>query len=180
MQGVFLVGFMGAGKTSVGQALAQELGWRFVDLDALIEEGQARLIAEIFSTVGEPAFRIIESAALRQVMDEVEAEPAIVALGGGAFLQAPNFALLKHSGATTVFLDAPIEELYARCQPATAERPLCRDLNQFRQLYESRRQGYMAADFRLDTSHKSVPEVAAQVIKLLGLAQARRPAGEAP
>src|SRR4051794_16672137 len=85
--GIYLVGFMGSGKSTVGRALAEELGWRFVDLDQEIEQSQGMSVSEIFEQRGEPAFREIETAALRQQVKAIECgRPHVVALGGGAFL----------------------------------------------------------------------------------------------
>ena len=133
---------MGAGKSSVGRTLGQRLNWIFEDLDDRIQARERRTVAEIFRDSGESEFRRVEHAALRQVLQELQAGGSrIVALGGGAFVQKENAALLKASGVPTVFLDAPVEELWQRCctQAAErgAERPLLRSKEQFRKLYEA-------------------------------------------
>jgi shikimate kinase len=93
--GIYLVGFMASGKTTVGRMLADELGWSFADVDQDIEAAQGRAIAEIFDTAGEEDFREIEHAAIRKRVGEVErGKPMVVALGGGAFAQEANHALL--------------------------------------------------------------------------------------
>ncbi len=167
---VFLVGFMGAGKTSVGHALALKLGWRFLDLDHRIETQAGQTIAEIFQASGETEFRRAETAALRELLDELRQDAAaVVALGGGAFIQAENARLLWEFGAPVVFLDAPVEELRRRCRHVGAARPLFADENQFRQLYEARRSGYMAAGLRVETSGKTVLQVATEITQQLGL-----------
>lgn len=169
---VFLVGFMGAGKTSVGRALAAKLGWRFVDLDPRIEARQGRTIAEIFQQQGEAAFRKAEAEALRVLMEELGTAPhCVVALGGGAFVQPENARLLEEFGARVVFLDAPVEELRQRCRHMGNARPLFADENQFRQLFEARRGGYMAAGVRVDTVGKTVPQVATEVAERLRLGE---------
>ncbi len=165
---VFLVGFMGAGKTSVGRTLAQLLGWSFLDLDERIEARQGLRITAIFEQRGEDFFRQTESAALRELLAGL-GERAIVALGGGAFAQPQNVALLRAAAAPIVFLDAPVEELRQRCQAEGDQRPLARDQNQFRQLYEVRRGSYMGADLCVDTHAKSVLTVAREVASKLGL-----------
>jgi len=166
---VFLTGFMGAGKTSVGRVLAQRLGWNFADLDDLIVARGNRSVAEIFSSLGQPAFRRLENEALRALLNDESETGQIVALGGGAYAQAENRALLRGASAPVVHLDAPVEELRRRCAGTGDSRPLFQDENQFRQLYEARRSGYMAAGFRVDTLGKSVEEVAAEVATLLRL-----------
>ena len=167
---VFLIGFMGAGKTSVGQALAQLLGWRFVDLDDRIEQRQGRSIAEIFRDQGEDAFRRAETACLQELLEELPTSPATVAaLGGGAFVQEENARRLRATAFPVVFLDASVEELRRRCALAHATRPLFQEENRFRQLYEERRMRYMAVELRVDTEAKSIAQVATEVLARLHL-----------
>jgi shikimate kinase len=169
---VFLTGFMGAGKTSVGRALAARLGWRFVDLDDRIITVAGCSIADLFREAGEPAFRRAETQALSMLLVELRQAPgAIIALGGGAFVQAANARLLQEFGAPVVFLDAPAEELRRRCRHMAGSRPLYADENQFRQLYEARRSGYMKAGLRVETVEKTVGQVAAEVAQRLGLGE---------
>jgi shikimate kinase len=168
---------MGAGKTSVGRALAPRLKCRFFDLDDLIVARAGRSIAQIFTEQGEPAFRRAETAALRRLLHELgPRQTAVIALGGGAFLQAANRALLRSSGAPVVFLQASGDELLARCRAQAAGaasgtgasapvRPLLRDENQFRQLYEERRLRYLEAEFHVSTSGRSIAQVAAEVAR---------------
>ena len=167
---IILVGFMGAGKTSVGRELAARLGWRFADLDEQIEQREGRKIADLFRQSGEPAFRLAETAALRELLCQTGNSPGVIAaLGGGAFAQAANIELVRQSRYPSVFLDAPVAELHRRCAAEGATRPLFQDENQFRQLYEQRRAAYMKADFRVDTAGKTVAQVAAEVGALLEL-----------
>jgi shikimate kinase len=168
---VFLIGFMGAGKTSVGQALARRLGYAFLDLDEVIERRQQRSVAAIFAEHGEAAFRRMESAALQEILeagtasrgDEGSGNGLIVASGGGAFAQPENWRALERAGAISVLLDAPLKELRRRCENDPKARPLARDEQMFAQLYEQRRGAYEQARFRADTMGKSVEEVAAEI-----------------
>ncbi|MBZ5574477.1 MAG: shikimate kinase [Acidobacteriia bacterium] len=166
---VFLVGFMGAGKTSVGRALGHRLGWSFEDLDDRIQQRGGRSIPEIFQASGEVEFRRMESAALRELLAEAGATPRIVALGGGAFAQQENVDRIQQAAATVVFLDGPAEELFRRCEQEQRERPLRRDLKQFRELYDQRRPVYLKATRRIDTQGKDVEKVAVEVACCLGL-----------
>lgn len=164
---VFLVGFMGAGKTSVGKSLARQINWPFEDLDERIQQGEGRAIHEIFSESGETVFREMEHHALRELIAELNDRPRVVALGGGAFAQERNAILLRQPEILSVFLDAPVEELFHRCEQEQIQRPLHRGKEQFNKLYESRKPYYMAAKVRIDTSGKEIATVAGEVAALL-------------
>jgi shikimate kinase len=171
---VFLVGFMGAGKTTVGRALSVRLGWPFEDLDDRIHAREQRTIEQIFRQSGEAAFRDAEHAALAELLSELSSQPRIVALGGGAFVQARNATLLKQAGAFSVFLDAPVEELFRRSGEQEAgeqkvERPLRRSREQFLTLFEARRAHYLQASCRIETHAKDVQAVVAEIMARLGL-----------
>jgi shikimate kinase len=171
---VILIGFMGAGKSSVGRALAEQLGWTFQDLDERTELREGRRVPEIFRDSGESGFRQAEHLALRDLLRELRTgAERVVALGGGAFVQKDNAALVGAGGVPTVFLDAGVEELWQRCrrqaEQQRIERPLLGSLERFAELYEARRRHYMKASFRQETSGKTVQEIAAEVIQALGL-----------
>src|SRR5260370_35743993 len=105
--GIYLVGFMASGKTTIGRRLADELGWSFVDIDEDIEFAQETTIAEIFDTRGEEEFRRIETAAIQKRIRLIErGRPMVVALGGGAFAQHQNYELLQNNGIS-VWLHFP-------------------------------------------------------------------------
>jgi shikimate kinase len=174
---VFLVGFMGAGKTSVGRALAQRLNWPFQDLDDRIVEHEGRAIAEIFRDSGEEAFRKAEHLALRQLLEELRSGASrVIALGGGAFAQKRNAWLLR--AMPVVFLDARAEELWSRCcrqaDETGAERPLLQSMNQFRKLYEARRKAYLQAAVTIQTDGRGVRAIADEVAATLGLKSTNR------
>jgi shikimate kinase len=169
VRAVFLVGFMGAGKSSVGRVLARQMDWPFEDLDERLQAREKRSIEQIFRESGEAEFRRAEHDALRELLAELGSSPRVVALGGGAFVQAKNATLLAQAAVPVVFLDAPVEELFRRCQQEPVERPLRRDQEQFRQLYQARRPHYMAAALRIETGGKDVETVAAEVAQSLGL-----------
>ena len=174
LQAVVLVGFMGAGKSSVGRAIGQQLNWVFEDLDDRIERREGRSIAEIFGNSGEAAFRRAEHSALVQLLEELRGGGArIVALGGGAFVQKENASLLRASGVPTIFLDAAVDELWQRCCSQASEtgleRPLLRSEKQFRELYQTRRKSYSQASTTLQTGGRSVDSIAAEIVERLGL-----------
>ncbi|MGH9498488.1 MAG: shikimate kinase [Terriglobales bacterium] len=166
---LFLVGFMGAGKTSVGRGLGQRLGWSFEDLDDRIQARAGRSIAEIFRDSGEAEFRRLETAALHDLLRELSIAPRVVALGGGAFAEPENEALLEGADVQLIFLDGAVEELFRRCRQEQRERPLLHDAKQFRQLYEQRRFSYLKAACRVDTTDKDIDQVVAEVACRIGL-----------
>jgi shikimate kinase len=146
--GIYLVGFMACGKTTIGRLLADRLGWRFADLDEEIETKHATTIAEIFDKLGEAEFRNIESAALRAHVHSIErGRPTVVALGGGTFAQPENVAVLEHHGVT-IWLDCPLETVQQRVGQAS-HRPLARDNHHMEKLFHARRAAYAQADYRI-------------------------------
>jgi shikimate kinase len=166
IQRIFLAGYMGAGKTTVGRALAEKLGWQFIDLDEEIVRREQNTIPEIFRLQGEKQFRVLEAEGLRQVLQTTPG-PLVLAAGGAAYCHPGNAELLRDSGFFTVFLDAAVEELRRRCAGEGDQRPLFRDANQFRQLYEARRGAYMAADLRIDTGGKTPEQVVENLAALI-------------
>jgi len=166
---VFLVGFMGAGKTSVGRKLSARLGWTFEDLDERIQNREGRPIGEIFRDSGEAEFRRAEHEALRELLNEGGTAPRVVALGGGAFAQSRNAALLEEYGALVIFLDGQADELFRRCEAENSERPMRQDTKQFHELYQQRRPFYLKATRRVDTTGKDLDTITAEVACSLGL-----------
>ena len=135
--GIYLVGFMGCGKSTVGRALADELGWSFFDLDDEIESGAGSSIGEIFDTQGEPIFRALEASALAKRVKAVQSgQPQVIALGGGALMNDKSFELVLNHGVV-VWLDAPFELIEKRVA-AESHRPLARDPEKLRELFEVR------------------------------------------
>jgi shikimate kinase len=165
---------MGAGKTTVGRALAKSLRWNFLDLDDVIEQREHKTIAEIFAASGEPAFRKTESAALAALLqDHATSGDLILALGGGAFVQKQNRDALISAGAITILLEAPVEELRRRCQAEHNARPLARQDARFNELFAARRADYALARFTVQTHNKSVQQVTAEIERLLQSADVR-------
>jgi shikimate kinase len=159
---VFLVGFMGSGKTSVGHDLATRLGCEFVDLDQRIEAISGRSVGAIFRDLGEGEFRRLEHEALKELFRE-SGLMRVVALGGGAFAQPRNADAIRDVGAITIFLDAPPDVLWQRCQEDPQERPLRGQYEQFAELHGQRRKHYLQASWRVDSSQKSANDIAADL-----------------
>jgi shikimate kinase len=110
---IVLTGFMGAGKTSVGRLLAEQLGWNFLDLDTHLETRAGSSIADLFAVHGEPHFRRLESSALANALSR---SATVIALGGGTPEQLTNRLLLEQTpGTIVIFLEAPFEVLFDRC-----------------------------------------------------------------
>jgi shikimate kinase len=179
VKAVALVGFMGAGKTTVGRALGKQLGWTFEDLDDRIERREQRKVAEIFRDSGESSFRRAEHAALKELLEELKSGPEkIVAVGGGAFAEDRNARLIQSAGVPTIFLEADPEELWRRCSRQAEqdgiERPLLKSLETFRELYEARRPHYMKASLRQSSGGKTAAQIAKAVVLALGLSPRRR------
>lgn len=163
---------MGAGKTTVGRALAKSLRWNFLDLDDVIEERERRSVSEIFALFGEPAFRSMESEALAALLQDHKAgSDLVLALGGGVFVQKQNRDALSSAGAITVLLEAPVEELRRRCQAERTLRPLARQDARFNELFAARRADYALARFTVQTMNKSVQQVTAEIERLLQSAE---------
>lgn len=120
MKPIFLIGFMGSGKTTLGKAVANATGLRFVDLDEMIERQQGMSVCEIFDIKGEREFRRLESDTLAQISGS---EDMIVACGGGTPCYGDNMAVMLASG-TTVWLNASVERLVTRLAVAREQRPL--------------------------------------------------------
>lgn len=139
---VFLVGFMGAGKSSTGRMLARLLGALFWDLDDRVEAMARMSVAEIFRERGEPAFRVAETRQLAAVARHAR---AVVATGGGTFVQPANRELIRQSGVS-VFLDVPWEELLRRLPGKRDERPLFGSPQHALALWRERLPHYRMAD----------------------------------
>lgn len=163
--GIYLAGFMGSGKSTIGKALAEELGWAFLDLDEEIERTQGVEIREFFETQGEEKFREIESAALTKVVDLVSrGQPKIVALGGGTFQSEENRQLTSDHGVS-IWLDCPFEVVAERVA-GYEHRPLALDADRFRKLFDDRRAHYAKADYTVETGADEASAVVERILAL--------------
>ena len=152
---VVLVGFMGAGKTTVGRALASSLDVPFHDLDEVLERTFRLPIPEVFERHGEPVFRRAETEALRRAM---RSGSAVIASGGGAFCSAPNRDLLGRAGAVSVFLDVPWAVLARRLVGTEGSRPMLDEATATRELYRRRLPHYRKADLIVPVGASDGPD----------------------
>jgi shikimate kinase len=159
--GIYIAGFMGSGKSTVGRMLAERLGWDFADLDAEIESEHQTTIPELFLTRGEPEFRRIETAMMLKWVRRIECgAPTVVALGGGTFVHPGNYDLIENHGVS-LWLDCDFDVIERRLTEERHLRPLARDPVLFRNLYQERRASYARADFRVDGTCDAVSAVEA-------------------
>lgn len=170
---IALTGFMGAGKSTVGRALAKLLGWAFLDLDEEIETRQRQRIQEVFRTFGENRFREIEAIALRDMLERLNGD-TVIALGGGTFIQPTNAEQLHAFGAHVIFLETPIALLRERCLTTVSlgenVRPLAGDPGAFSELYARRLPQYRKANLVVGTEGKTAELVAQEIAKSIRLA----------
>lgn len=158
---IVLLGFMGAGKSTVGTLLAQRLGWDFHDADAVLEKRTGLTIAELFTHHGEAGFRVLEAEAVATLMQQ---QHAVIALGGGAIESSSTRSLFDESADTlTVFLDAPLQTMLDRCQLSPGIRPLLQDRDALPARYARRLPYYQSAAITVDTESLT-PEAVVQVL----------------
>jgi shikimate kinase len=160
---VYLVGFMGAGKTEVGHRLAELLDWAFIDMDREIENRARLSILEIFSRYGETHFRQLERTELQRAAAK---ENTVVAAGGGAFCDVENQAVMLRTGIT-VWLDGPVELLFSRCSGDPDARPLFSGMAEMAKLLERRRPFYSRAHLHIQIGDADVNALAETILQKL-------------
>lgn len=163
MKNIYLIGFMGAGKSTVARKLEEMTGARRIEMDQLLEEQQGKKITEIFAEHGEEYFRDLETELLRSFARE---ENLIVSCGGGSVLREENAALMKEAGRI-VLLTASPETIYNRVKDST-NRPILNgnmNVDYIRELMEKRRPRYEAvADCRVATDGKDICRICEEVL----------------
>lgn len=159
---IAIVGFMGCGKSAVARLLAANLNREMVDLDDLVTLKNRRTPAEIIQQDGEGAFRMIEMIVLKSLLRE--GFSGVVALGGGAWIERGNRALLEEHNAVTVWLDVPFDVCWSRIESTDEVRPLAPTLAQARSVFDRRRETYALARIHVRTlSDETVEDIASRV-----------------
>ena len=164
---LYLIGFMGVGKTTIGKQIAALNKVVFIDTDSQIEKETSKSIKEIFETDGEIAFRKLETDTIRSINRK-----AIIACGGGLPAHNNNIEYLKHKG-TVIYLKASTETLIKRLEKNKNKRPLISKLTNdkllefIRRLLKEREETYKQADYTIETDNKTVKEVLREINSLL-------------
>ena len=160
---MYLVGFMGAGKTTVARALAKRLHWQVEDIDDRVEKRERRDIPTIFRQEGEPYFRALEQ---QELIALLPTRGTVVATGGGTIVEPVTRELMLRDGAV-VWLDAPFATILERV-PLDGRRPLAADRIEMETLYNQRLMAYSRAHLRLDAGKGSVEDLVDQIVEWLG------------
>lgn len=164
-QNIVLIGLMGCGKTSTGKAIAESIDYKFIDIDNIIELREGTSISEIFSSKGEPYFRQLETDTIKEFS---EFSNQVISTGGGAPENIDNLNNLSKNG-TIYYLYAPVSDLYKRLMNEMTNRPMLQDQNpeqKLQLLLEKREPSYLKANYRIDTTNKSIESVSKEIISL--------------
>ncbi len=175
---LYLIGMMGAGKSTTGKRLAQQLGYRFLDTDALITQLTGQTINQLFAESGEAAFRQLETQVLAELSPYKQ---LVVATGGGIVLNPMNWSYLRHG--LVIWLNVPAEQLWQRLQ-SDQSRPLLQDSHPqktLETLLAQRQSLYAQADVKIDVSgNASTEAVLAQLYRAIPPVLRAQPATTAP
>ena len=162
MSNIVLIGFMGTGKTTVGQQISKELWMPMVDTDTMVEVDNQMIIGEIFDRYGEGYFRNLETAVVRKVS---KFKSHVISTGGGVVLRFENLNLLQENGLLFCLRATP-EEIFERIKDES-RRPLLKDPdppNKIRQLLQARQAHYQHIEHQIETTNLSIEEVTNQII----------------
>jgi len=165
---IVLIGFMGTGKSAVGQRLAERLGRKFVDMDREIENLIGMSIKDLFKEYGEIRFRSDEKLMAKELS---QYQNLVITTGGGTVLAEENLEVLKSSGVL-VCLDASPEDILERVNRKKGTRPLLKknvQLEDIKKMMEEREPYYSRSDYRLSTSNKDLNSIVNEIIKSIGL-----------
>ena len=165
MKRIVFTGFMGCGKSKIAREIARRLNVAMVDLDERITEREGRSPAQLIVEDGEPAFRAVETETLRDVLESGDA--SVISLGGGAWIQEANRALIEQYGCLSVWLDAPFDLCWARIESSEEIRPLGRSRDQAFALYEQRRPVYQLADVHVTIGEETLEDLVARILHFI-------------
>ncbi len=163
MKNIYLVGFMGSGKSTVGKILSEKLNLKFVDVDSEIEKKEKKKISEIFKEKGERYFRELEK---KEIEELTKKNGIVVSTGGGLGANPENMKKMKETG-TVIWLDVPLEEILKRCENDENRPLLNQPIESLKKLYEERKKVYSMADVHIDTKNKTPEEIAKDILKRL-------------
>ena len=165
MKRIVFTGFMGCGKSKIAREIARRLNVAMVDLDERITEREGRSPAQLIVEDGEPAFRAVETETLRDVLESGDAN--VISLGGGAWIQEANRALIEQYGCLSVWLDAPFDICWTRIESSEEIRPLGRSRDQALALYEQRRPVYQLANVHVTLREETLEELVARILHFI-------------
>lgn len=162
---IVLTGFMSSGKSTVARAIGELLSREVIDLDEQVTVETGQTPKSIIETLGEAAFRDVESRVLRSVL--TRGTTSVIALGGGTWTLSINRQLIANAKGCTFWLDAPFELCWKRISEGGGERPLAASEVQAHRLYQQRQQVYALADLRIGvTEQRSVEGIAKEICEL--------------
>lgn len=167
LERVYLTGYMGAGKSTIGRLLALKMGYRFLDTDRQLVKQCQKTISEIFAEEGEEFFRQSELSLLTELAQQ---NKLIISTGGGTLTRPQTLEIANQSGSVIVYLRAPIETLFERVIFSPKDRPMIDVPNAeevFRQKFQQRETFYNSAHFSVDTADKQPSEVAGEIYNVL-------------
>lgn len=168
---LYLTGFMGAGKSTIGRLLAKRIGYRFYDTDHLVMKGFGKPVSQVFQENGEDAFRKAEIMVLQELAKRTK---VVISTGGGTLVREETFAIARETGML-IYLRAPVSSLYERVIFSPKDRPLVDVPDQesvFRERFEERRQFYERSDITVDTVDRRPGDVVQEIIGALQLREA--------
>ena len=160
MKNIYLVGFMGSGKSTVGKILAEKLNMKFVDIDKLIEEKEGMKIKDIFEQKGESYFRVLERKQIEAIVNQ---EGLVVSTGGGLGANLDNMNLMKKNG-DVVWLDVSLNTVLDRLKN-NQDRPLLKQpIEKIKQLFEERKNVYRLANIRINADKKTPSQIVEEIL----------------
>jgi shikimate kinase len=162
---IVITGFMGCGKSKIARELARRLNVAMVDLDERITQREGRSPAKLIVEDGEPAFRAVETRTLDNVLQSGAAK--VISLGGGAWIQEANRALIDRYDCVSVWLDAPFDLCWARIEASEEVRPLGRTRDQALALFEQRRPIYELADVHVRIRDEKLEDLISRIVHFI-------------